>query len=40
MLDVDIVNKLDKISFESFVEFSFGIEVLRSKLHKLTCVEE
>ena len=39
-IDHNIVNKVDSISFESFVEFSFGIEVLRSKLHKLTCVEE
>ena len=39
-IDDNIVNKVDSISFESFVEFSFGIEVLRSKLHKLTCVEE
>lgn len=36
----DIVNKVDGISFESFVEFSLGIEEIRSKLHKLTCVEE
>ena len=39
-IDDNIVNKVDKISFESFVEFSYGIEVLRSKLYKLTCVEE
>ena len=39
-IDNNIVIKLDRISFESFVEFSFGIETLRGKLHKLTCIEE
>ena len=36
----DIVTKIDKISFESFIDFSYGVESLRSKLHKLTSVEE
>ena len=39
-IDDNIVNKVDSISFESFVDFSYGVEDLRSKLHKLTCVEE
>ena len=39
-IDDDIVTKIDKISFKSFIEFSCGIESLRSKLYKLTCVEE
>ena len=39
-IDDDIVTKIDKISFKSFVSFSCGIEALRSKLHKVTSVEE
>ena len=36
----DIVNKVDEISFESFVSFSYGVESLRSELYKLTSLEQ
>ena len=36
----DIIDKLDRISFESFVSFSCGIENLRCLLHSLSSVEE
>ena len=36
----DIVNELDKISFGSFISFSYGVESLRSELYKLNSLEK
>ena len=40
VIDNDIVTKIDKISFEAFISFSYGVESLRSELYKLTDIEQ